>query len=191
MSATTRSSRKTRKSSRPSGRKKKSSDRAPRPAATSVLLGLGSNLGDPPTRIEAAITEIAKRTPVVAISSLYRCDPVGHTDQPDFWNAAVAVRWTGSPERLLALLQALERRLGRRPTFPGGPREIDIDILDFGGAVRGSPDPVLPHPRLISRRFALAPIAEIAPGWRHPVTGQTARAMLRALPRKPGARKVN
>jgi 2-amino-4-hydroxy-6-hydroxymethyldihydropteridine diphosphokinase len=115
---------------------------------------------------------------------------VGHVDQPEFWNAAVAILWSGSPGRLLASLQRLERRLGRRPTFPGGPREIDIDILDFGGAVRASPDPVLPHPRLASRRFALAPIAEIAPDWRHPVTRQTAREMMRRLPPKPGATRV-
>jgi 2-amino-4-hydroxy-6-hydroxymethyldihydropteridine diphosphokinase len=122
---------------------------------------------------------------------LYLSDPVGHEDQPDFYNAAAEIRWAGSPEELLAATRRLERRLGRRRTFPGGPREIDIDILDFGGIVRDSPDPVLPHPRLADRRFALAPLAEIAPGWRHPVTGQTARGMMRKLPGKPGARKIN
>ena len=155
-----------------------------------VLLGLGSNLDDPRARVEAAITAIAALAPVTAVSSLYRSDPVGHVEQPEFWNAAVAIRWNESPSRLLAAVQRLERRLGRRRTFPGGPRRIDIDILDFGGQVRSSPDPVLPHPRLTSRRFVLAPIVEIAPAWRHPVTGETARAMLRKLPAKPGARKV-
>lgn len=116
---------------------------------------------------------------------------MGYAEQPEFCNAAVAIRWAGSPERLLAALQRIERRLGRRRRFPGGPREIDIDILDFGGLVRDSPDPVLPHPRLTERRFALAPLAEIEPRWRHPVTGETAGEMMRALPRKPRARKMN
>ncbi len=155
-----------------------------------VLLGLGSNLGDSPSRIAAAVSEIARLAPVSAASSLYRSDPVGHAEQPEFCNAAVQIRWTGSPEALLSALQEIERRVGRRPTFPGGPREIDIDVLDFGGRVRNAPDPVLPHPRLTARRFALAPVAEIAPGWRHPVTGKTAKQMMRTLPKKPGAERI-
>jgi 2-amino-4-hydroxy-6-hydroxymethyldihydropteridine diphosphokinase len=189
MSPTTRSSRRTRKSPRRSGRTKRNSD-ASRRGPVSVLVGLGSNLGDPPSRIEAALAALAEIAPLLRVSSLYASDPVGHAAQPDFCNAAAMIRWGGSPRQLLAATRRLERRLGRRATFPGGPREIDIDILDFAGLVRDSPDPVLPHPRLAGRRFALAPIAEIAPEWRHPVTGQTARGMMRKLPRTPGARKV-
>src|SRR5262249_9594360 len=189
MSATRRNSKRTRKSPRRGGRKKRSSERAhPRPAP--VLIGLGSNLDDPPSEIAPALSAIRSLGPVVRVSSLYRSDPVGHADQPDFYNAAAEIRWTGSPRRLLTATRKLERRLGRRATFPGGPREIDIDILDFGGMIRESSDPVLPHPRLPYRRCALAPIAEIAPGWRHPVTGETARGMMRKLPSKPGARKI-
>lgn len=87
-------------------------------------------------------------------------------------------------------MKSIEKRIGRTPTFANGPREIDVDILDFGGQVRSAPDPVLPHPRMVSRRFALAPLAEIAPRWRHPVTGLTARQMLEALPERPGARRI-
>ena len=155
-----------------------------------MLLGLGSNLDDPPSRIARAVAALGELAPVLRVSSLYASDPVGHEEQPEFCNAAVMIRWSGSPEDLLAAIQRLERQLGRRPTFPGGPREIDIDILDFDGRIRGAPDPILPHPRLSERRFALAPMAEIAPWWRHPVTRQTARGMMRKLPKMPGARRL-
>ena len=123
------------------------------------------------------------------VSSFYSSDPVGYTDQRRFWNAAVAVRWRGSPSALLRAVRDVEKRGGRVPTFQNGPREIDVDILDLGGLSR-SRDPILPHPRLAARRFVLAPLAEIAPRWRHPVTGMTATQMLAALPVKPGVRKL-
>jgi len=124
------------------------------------------------------------------VSSVYESEPVGYADQPLFWNMAAEIRCSCGPEALLEALQRIERRVGRRRRFRNGPREIDIDILDFGGLVRASPDPVLPHPELASRRFALAPLAEIAPRWRHPVTGLTAKQMMRALPAHPGVRRL-
>ena len=119
------------------------------------------------------------------VSSLYETDPVGYPDQPLFWNLAAEIRWTGAPEDLLGELAAIERRGRRRRRFRNGPREIDIDILDFAGEVRDSPDPILPQPRLAARRFALAPIAEIAPRWRHPITALTAKEMIKTLPARP------
>jgi 2-amino-4-hydroxy-6-hydroxymethyldihydropteridine diphosphokinase len=90
----------------------------------------------------------------------------------------------------LRAAKRVERLGGRTKSFPGGPREIDVDILDLGGLVRREPDPVLPHPRLARRRFALAPLAEIAPDWRHPVSGRTARQLIARLPEKPGVRRI-
>ncbi len=65
-----------------------------------------------------------------------------------------------------------------------------MDILDLGGVVRSRRDPILPHPSLAGRRFALAPLAEIAPEWRHPVSGLTAKQMLTTLPKKPGVSRI-
>jgi len=124
------------------------------------------------------------------VSSFYRSDPVGYTDQPEFWNAAAEILWRDSPEELLEAVKSVEHRVGRTPTFRNGPREIDVDILDFAGVTRRTPDPVLPHPRLESRRFALAPLAEIAPQWRHPVSGCTAKELLAQLPRTPRVRRI-
>jgi 2-amino-4-hydroxy-6-hydroxymethyldihydropteridine diphosphokinase len=105
-------------------------------------------------------------------------------------NAVVAIRWTGSPGALLEAVQEVERRGGRVPTFRNGPREIDVDILDLRGLVRTGPDPILPHPRMAGRRFVLAPLDEIAPAWKHPLTGLTAKQMLNGLPATPGVRRL-
>ena len=81
--------------------------------------------------------------------------------------------------------------MGRVDRGVNGPREIDLDILDFEGVVRGGADPILPHPRIAERRFVLAPLAEIAPAWRHPVTGKSAEELLAAVPIRPGARRMS
>jgi 2-amino-4-hydroxy-6-hydroxymethyldihydropteridine diphosphokinase len=121
---------------------------------------------------------------------LYRTDPVGFAAQPRFWNAVAAVLWRGSAERLLIATQSIEMLVGRTPSFRNGPREIDIDILDLGGR-RRSRDPILPHPRMSGRRFVLAPLAELAPEWRHPETGRTAAELLRELPERPRATRLS
>jgi 2-amino-4-hydroxy-6-hydroxymethyldihydropteridine diphosphokinase len=175
-----------RSSARPSRRSKRK--RSTRPGGFAYL-GLGSNLGNRRANLEAALDALRALAPV-RVSSFYLSEPVGYADQPAFFNAVARIRWTGTPRELLSEVKGIERRLGRAPTFRNGPRVIDIDLLDVGGAVRRGPDPVLPHPRLAGRRFVLAPLAEIAPRWKHPVTGTTARRMLAALPERPRARKL-
>ncbi len=171
-------------------RKRKKSTRPRRLAGALAYLGLGSNRGGRRRRIEAALREISRAAPILSVSSFYRTDPVGHADQPFFWNAVVAVRWRGSAGKLLALAQDVERRVGRTASFRNGPREIDVDVLDLGG--RRSPlGPVLPHPRLSERRFVLAPLSEIAPEWRHPVSGRNAEELLARLPARPGATRLS
>jgi len=125
------------------------------------------------------------------VSSLYRTEPVGGVPQPDFYNAVAAIEWSGSARELLRATQEIERRVGRTPSVRNGPREIDVDVLDLGGVRRIGPDPILPHPRMRGRRFVLAPLAEIAPEWRHPEGGESAEELLSALPRRPGVRKIS
>src|SRR6185436_1639037 len=102
-------------------------------------------------------------TRVVKKSSLYRTAPMGHADQPDFINA-VAQLETGLPaERLLAELQALEQRHGRKRSFPNAPRTLDLDVLLYGNARIQSDTLTVPHPRMHERAFVLKPLLEIAP----------------------------
>ena len=115
---------------------------------------------------------------------------MGGPEQPDFENAVAEISWRGTPRALLAAVKRIERDLGRVDRGANAPREIDVDILDFGGMVRRAPDPVLPHPRMDRRRFVLTPLAEIAPEWRHPVSGKNVSELLAALPRTPRAKRM-
>jgi 2-amino-4-hydroxy-6-hydroxymethyldihydropteridine diphosphokinase len=181
------STKRKKKSSKRTAKRKRSSE----PAARTVYLGLGSNLGDERAQLAAALGELSRIARIVRVSSFYRTDPVGYEAQPPFVNAVVEVAWRGTPRALLGAVRSIERRIGRTPSFRDGPREIDIDILDFAGQVRSSRDLALPHPRLALRRFVLVPLAEIAPEWRHPVSGRSARELLRSLPEKPGVRRLS
>lgn len=163
-------------------------------AGRMVLLGLGANVagrwGTPAESVQRAVGALQEAgLRVVACSSLCRSAPVGRVRQPDFVNAVILVESALPPLRLLGLLKSLERACGRRPGVRWGPRPLDIDILASAGrrcnsAARAtSPGRiVLPHPELHRRAFVLAPLAEIAPRWRHPVLGKSADALLRELP---------
>jgi 2-amino-4-hydroxy-6-hydroxymethyldihydropteridine diphosphokinase len=170
-------------------RRKKTSDASAAPPPIAYL-GLGSNLGNRRAHLESALREIAALAPLRKVSSFYRTEPVGFRDQRDFWNAVVEIEWRGTAGELLRAVRRVERRVGRTPTFRNGPREIDVDILDLDGRVRGGRDPVLPHPRLAERRFALAPLAEVSPGWKDPRSGRTAVELLKSLPRTPRVRRL-
>jgi 2-amino-4-hydroxy-6-hydroxymethyldihydropteridine diphosphokinase len=114
-------------------------------------------------------------------SSLYETAPRELVDQPWFLNAAVEVATSLFPMQLLARIREVERQMGRRRVTPKGPRNIDIDILFYGRSVINTPELQVPHPRLAQRRFVLEPLAEIAAGFRHPLTGKTASEMLAEL----------
>ena len=116
------------------------------------------------------------------VSRLIESSPFGITDQPAFVNAVAEVETALDPRALMQRLHHIERLAGRRRTLRWGPRTLDLDLLDYHGLVRPAPGkPILPHPGIAERIFVLAPIAEIAPRWRHPVLRLTAQAILRRL----------
>jgi 2-amino-4-hydroxy-6-hydroxymethyldihydropteridine diphosphokinase len=134
---------------------------------TTAFVGIGSNLGDPESQIASALELLAAEDGVelVAVSTLRETEPVGYLDQPSFLNGAAQVETDLPPRQLLERLLAIEAQLGRvrgaGPRF--GPRTIDLDLLLYGDETIGEPGLSVPHPRLAERRFALEPLAELAP----------------------------
>ncbi len=145
---------------------------------TEVLLGLGANVGDPLQQLGVAVDALRGFIHDLAISSVFRTEPVGYVEQPDFLNLVVRGRTELDPHELLDRVQGVEREMGRERTFRNAPRVIDIDLLAYGEAVLDTPRLTLPHPGIPTRGFVLHPLAEIAPAWRHPVLGKTARELL-------------
>jgi 2-amino-4-hydroxy-6-hydroxymethyldihydropteridine diphosphokinase len=156
-----------------------------------AYLGLGSNLGDREANLREALERLESAgIRVVRRSSIYETEPRDVPDQPRFLNAAVEVETDLFPLQLLASIQNIEREMGRRRVTPKGPRNIDIDILFYGRSVIATADLQVPHPRITERRFVLEPLAEIAPEFRHPVSGKTAREMLATL-EPQGVKRLN
>ncbi len=156
-----------------------------------AYLGLGSNLGNREANLRQALDRMeSEGIRVVRRSSIYETEPRDLPDQPWFLNAAVEVETDLFPLQLLARLQNIEREMGRRRVTPKGPRNIDIDVLFYGRSVIATADFQVPHPRIAQRRFVLEPLAEIAPEFRHPMTGKTAREMLASL-EPQGVRRLN
>jgi 2-amino-4-hydroxy-6-hydroxymethyldihydropteridine diphosphokinase len=151
-----------------------------------ILVALGSNSTGPWGNPRDTVTEALRQLDRGGIalrraSQLLVTAPFGVTDQPDFVNAVAEVETALSPEDLLAKLHDIERQAGRERALRWGPRTLDLDLIDYHGLQRQAPPPVLPHPGIAERIFVLAPIAEIAPGWRHPATQRTAAEMLAQL----------
>jgi 2-amino-4-hydroxy-6-hydroxymethyldihydropteridine diphosphokinase len=148
-----------------------------------AAIALGSNLGNREQNLHAAIEHIGALGTVTAVSSFLDTAPVGFLDQPRFLNAALLLETALTPLDLLCRLLKIERGMGRdRADVPAkGPRVIDLDLIFYDNLVLNTPQLTLPHPSMHERAFVLAPLAEIAPGWPHPVSQQTAREMLDAL----------
>jgi 2-amino-4-hydroxy-6-hydroxymethyldihydropteridine diphosphokinase len=139
-----------------------------------VYLSLGSNVGDRLENLQRACRMLCgagialRRT-----SSVYETEPVDKTDQEWFLNAVVEIVTTLPPLKLLQRIQEIEGKLGRQRTIAKGPRTLDIDILLYGGLVMNTPEMMLPHPRMMQRRFVLEPLRELAPSLTIPGTGKT------------------
>jgi 2-amino-4-hydroxy-6-hydroxymethyldihydropteridine diphosphokinase len=135
--------------------------------AQTAYLGLGSNQNDRLAQIRAAVESLDAhdRIEVVGRSSVYETEPVGEIlDQPDFYNAVIAVETDLPPHGLLDACKQIERELGRTGGGPRhAPRPIDIDLLIIEDIALSEDGLLIPHPELANRRFVLAPLDELAP----------------------------
>ena len=148
---------------------------------TRAYVGIGSNIGEPRRRLQAAIEELKQLadTGTILASGLYRSAPLGYVKQPDFLNAVVRFDTRLAPQALLDRLQEIEGRHGRQRPFPGAPRTLDLDLLLYGEQTIDTPRLKVPHPRMHERAFVLKPLAEIAPQAAIPGRGK-ARELLAA-----------
>ena len=151
-----------------------------------ALVGLGANLDAPLERIRAVLPALAELSTggFMRVSSLWRSAPVDcPPGSPYFVNAVALLTVVGDtdPEALLLALHALEAEAGRRRDARNAPRTLDLDLLLLGDLQRGSPAPVLPHPRGHHRAFVLIPAAELVPEMPWPELGRTVGELAAAL----------
>ena len=146
-----------------------------------VAIALGSNLGDRERTLRAAAAALADAVHDLRLSSFHDTEPFGVGDQPRFLNAVAIGQTPLSARDLLARLLDIEAGFGRERPYAGAPRTLDLDLILYGDAVIAEPGLEVPHARFRQRRFVLQPLAELAAGWRDPVTGRTVGELLAGL----------
>jgi len=146
---------------------------------TTILLALGSNLGDRLYHLAQAHILLTQSVCIRALSPIYETEPWGIAEQARFLNQALMAETSLTPEALLAFVKKIEIVMGRDfSVIRNGPRVIDIDILGYDDRLYYSHHLEIPHPRLPERAFVLAPLNDIAPHWTHPRLGLTVSEML-------------
>jgi 2-amino-4-hydroxy-6-hydroxymethyldihydropteridine diphosphokinase len=144
---------------------------------------IGGNQGERTAQLGLAREKIAAQAGrLLRVSSLYETAAWGKTDQASFLNQALELETRLEATVLIDILLDIEEQMGRQRLEKYGSRIIDIDILFFNDAILRLPNLMIPHPEIQNRRFALAPMAEIAPLLIHPVLGRNIAELLEACP---------
>jgi 2-amino-4-hydroxy-6-hydroxymethyldihydropteridine diphosphokinase len=128
-----------------------------------AVVALGAKIGSPREQMDVAIALLREATEVKAVSSYFVTKPVGGPEQPDYLNAVCILESELPALDLLAVLQGIEKSLGRERIVQWGPRTIDLDLIQYGSLLSAAAELELPHPRAHERRFVLEPWCEIEP----------------------------
>ena len=146
----------------------------------SVAIALGSNLGDREAHLAFGAAALSSLLNNLRQSHWHDTAPVGVSpDQPRYLNGVVVGDTELTAAALMARLLAIEREVGRTRPAPMAPRTLDLDLILYGDERIEQPVVTVPHPRFRERLFVLEPLAELAPGWIDPASGQTVSALLR------------
>ena len=147
-----------------------------------AYIALGSNLGDKEANLRQALKMLwVKGLQIRSVSSFFKTEPYGVTDQPEFINAVACVKTDLAPEKLLKLLLDTELEMGRVRLRHWGERNIDLDLLLYDDLIYYSEKLVLPHPDMQNRLFVLQPLSEIAADKIHPVYKKSIQNLLKSL----------
>ena len=151
-----------------------------------ILIALGANLpseaGSPEQTLRASLGALSENgVRITAVSRAFMSQAWPNPSDPPFINAVATIGKVSGPVALMDKLESIERTFGRVRGARNAPRTLDLDLIDYDGRVENGP-PILPHPRAHERVFVLVPIMDIAPDWRHPVSGKSVTEMIAALP---------
>jgi 2-amino-4-hydroxy-6-hydroxymethyldihydropteridine diphosphokinase len=128
-----------------------------------AVVALGANIGSPREQMDVAVELLREVTQLIAVSTYFATKPVGGPEQPDYLNAVCILESELPALDLLAVLQGIEKSLGRERDVRWGPRTIDLDLIQYGSLLSAAAELELPHPRAHERRFVLEPWFEIEP----------------------------
>jgi 2-amino-4-hydroxy-6-hydroxymethyldihydropteridine diphosphokinase len=151
-----------------------------------ILIALGSNLsshaGTSEETLQAVLATLEHKNILpVRVSRFYLTPAWPNPNDPTYVNAVALVTTQLDPSRLMTELHETEEQFGRKRGARNAPRTVDLDLLDYDGRIVSGP-PVLPHPRLETRGFVLVPLADVAPDWKHPVSGRSVAELIAELP---------
>lgn len=151
-----------------------------------IVIALGANLPSrnrtPEETLRAALAQFSERgLTLQRVSPFYVSQAWPDPNDPPFVNAVATVETELSPPDVMATLHATEEAFGRKRSVKNAPRTLDLDLIDYNGRVESGP-PILPHPAISERAFVLMPLADIAPRWRHPVSGKMVKDLISSLP---------
>ena len=147
-----------------------------------TVIALGSNQGDRHAHLSYAVSKLSVILSNLRVSSFTETCPEGVDPQPQFLNGVVVGDYVGSPTLLMATLRRIEDYRGRTRPYQGAPRTLDLDLIVMGDIVIDDGLLKVPHPRFRIRRFVLEPLVAVAPELVDPISGQTMRELLDALP---------
>ena len=147
----------------------------------SVIIALGSNIGNFKINFQNAIESISKFGQIKSVGQIYVSKPYGLKEQNNFYNTAIEILTTCQPMELMSKLQSIEKKLIKNKKIPNGPRKIDLDIIFFGSKIVKNSQIEIPHPRAMDRDFVLKPISDFKPFYRHPLSKLTLKEGFESL----------
>jgi 2-amino-4-hydroxy-6-hydroxymethyldihydropteridine diphosphokinase len=149
---------------------------------SSVVILIGSNMGERMNHLERACVEIERELgKIIQRSSIYETAPWGNIDQEKFLNRIIKIHSSIGAEQMMERILLIEKKMGRVRTKKWEPRMIDIDILFYDNEIISTDNLVIPHPGLHLRKFTLVPLAELMPGYIHPVLKKSISDLLHDL----------